>query len=37
MIQLRLQAAREQRAQDHLADAITFSSGRMVFVADERA
>jgi uncharacterized membrane protein len=30
--QLRLQAAREQSVQDRLAAALTFSSGRMVFV-----
>jgi len=32
IIQLRLQTAREQSVQDHLADAITTFSGRMVFV-----
>jgi uncharacterized membrane protein len=32
IIQLRLQAAREQSVQNRLADAITFFSGRMVFV-----
>ena len=32
IIQLRLQTAREQSVQDHLADAITAFSGRMVFV-----
>jgi uncharacterized membrane protein len=32
IIQLRLQAARARSMQDHIADAITAFSGRMVFV-----